>query len=444
MRAKTLVLLLVFLVLGGCAPSLKGKISILPDPDPSARGRLVIKFSYETPQAVKEDFFSALKIKPLRFNVFGFDVGECLLPPEKYPNVKKQYEKYLNSKKLNAKKYRLLHYEWEYPFRKSAPLPRKDFLPADNKLFPRWFDDLIGIGAAHKFLADKKISLKPDGIVIADAIPDFSHPDIEPALQYISRKPVYWMPILKKPLNQSWDSHGTHVACLAAAYHNGRGVEGAAAPSAKILPLVVNFYDSSTGFYSDIAMGLAYFKQLEREKKISFRVVNMSFGFYYSSQIVYSAMQQMDDKLFVVAAGNSGDDNVPHNLDWEKNIFPAAWALSNKLAVAATDIKDELAYFSYFGKNTVDIAAPGKDILSCVNGGGYEKWQGTSMASPLVAGAAALLFSMKPDLTVEQAKALLVLGADALPPLKDKVKGGLRLNIYNSVRQLWALMQMKK
>ncbi|MFH1193533.1 MAG: hypothetical protein V1661_00895 [bacterium] len=224
MRAKTFILLLAFLVLGSCAPSLKGKINILPEPDPFARGRLVIKFSYETPQAVREDFLSALKIKPLRFNVFGFDVGECSLPPEKYPNVKKEYEKYLNSKKLNAKKYILLHYEWEYPKRKSVPPPRKEVSPADGKLFQRWFDEVIGISAAHKFLADNKVPLKPDGIIIADAIPDFSHPEIGPALQYISGKPVYWMPVPEKKLNRDHDSHGTHVACLAAAYHDGRGL----------------------------------------------------------------------------------------------------------------------------------------------------------------------------------------------------------------------------
>ena len=191
-------------------------------------------------------------------------------------------------------------------------------------------------------------------------------------------------------------------------------------------------------------MGLAYFKKLDQERKISFRVVNMSFSIYYSSQILYSAMEQMDDKLFVVAAGNSGDDNVSQNLDRERGRFPAAWTLSNKLAVAATDANDELANFSNYGKNTVDIAAPGKNILSCVKGGGYEEWQGTSMASPIVAGAAALLFAINPDLTVQQAKAFLALGADALPSLKDKVKGGLRLNVYNSVWQLWMLRKMKK
>jgi len=97
---------------------------------------------------------------------------------------------------------------------------------------------------------------------------------------------------------------------------------------------------------------------------------------------------------FVAAAGNSGmDTDIWFN-------YPSCYASSNIISVMATDHSDLMAYFSNYGRTTVDLGAPGVDILSCMRGGGYQLMSGTSMATPHVAGACGLLLS--PELNVER------------------------------------------
>jgi len=97
--------------------------------------------------------------------------------------------------------------------------------------------------------------------------------------------------------------------------------------------------------------------------------------------------------------------------------------------VAATDHNDGLADFSQFGKRTVDLGAPGVDILSTVPGGKYDVYSGTSMATPHVAGAATLVASNFPDITNDQLKERLLGGADKIESLAGKTVTGGRLNV---------------
>ena len=191
--------------------------------------------------------------------------------------------------------------------------------------------------------------------------------------------------------------------------------------------------------------------------------MNASFGGAGFSQAFLDSLNALNNAgiLFVAAAGNTPDDGtrepnndlVPH--------YPSNFNAPNVIAVAATDQADALATtFSHFGATTVDLAAPGDTILSttphcanpgtgpthdCLpsfsdpNGDTYTFFTGTSMSTPHVSGAAALLWAQNPNLTAAQVKNLLLLGGDIRPTLIDKTLTGRRLNIANSF-QSWQRM----
>jgi subtilisin family serine protease len=132
-------------------------------------------------------------------------------------------------------------------------------------------------------------------------------------------------------------------------------------------------------------------------------------------------------QLFIAAAGNSSanTDTSPH--------YPSSYDTPYIIAVAATDHNDGLAGFSNFGATTVDLGAPGDDILSCEPGGGYRLLSGTSMATPHVAGAAALAWGRFPNASNLQIKQLILLKADPIPALAGRCVTGARLNVFLSI-----------
>jgi subtilisin family serine protease len=179
--------------------------------------------------------------------------------------------------------------------------------------------------------------------------------------------------------------HGTHVAGIAvAAASNGVGVTGIA-PGAQVMPIkVLDKYGN--GWYSDIAAGIVY------AVDNGARIINLSLGGEIDSAVLREPIEyaQAHNVLIVAATGNTNSSVL----------YPAAYP--NVLAVAATDQSDQRAAFSNFGPE-VDVAAPGVDIYSTwpwVTG--YFTKSGTSMATPHVSGAAALVWSYWPGLTADQ------------------------------------------
>jgi thermitase len=175
--------------------------------------------------------------------------------------------------------------------------------------------------------------------------------------------------------------HGTHVAGIAgAATNNGTGGAGTC-PECPIWDYKV-LDNSGSGDWFNISAGIT------RAADDGAKVVNMSFGAYALSQTVENAVDYAWGKgvVLVAAAGNDGQN-------W--GFYPAAYA--NVIAVAATTNRDARASFSNWGGNWVDVAAPGAGILSTVKSGSYESWNGTSMASPHVAGVAGIVFSRSAD-----------------------------------------------
>lgn len=182
--------------------------------------------------------------------------------------------------------------------------------------------------------------------------------------------------------------HGTAVAgTAAAATNNGLGVASVAG-AARIMPIRIS---DTTGyaFYSTVAQGITF----AADKQV--RVANVSFVGLAKSASVISAAQYMKSKdgLVVVSAGNNGIDEA---------ITPT----SSMIPVSATDSNDARASWSSYG-NFVAVAAPGTAIWTTNRSGSYSQWQGTSFASPVVAGVVALMMSANPALSSAQIESLL-------------------------------------
>ncbi|MCC6651067.1 MAG: S8 family serine peptidase, partial [Candidatus Eisenbacteria bacterium] len=218
------------------------------------------------------------------------------------------------------------------------------------------------------------------------------------------------------------NGHGSHCAgTIAGVGNNGIGVTGVSwnASIIGIKFLSASGSGSTEGAISGIQYAIT----------VGARLTSNSWGGGGFSQALLDAINAAgaSGQLFIAAAGNSGTDNdvTPH--------YPSTYDSPYIVAVAATDDNDGLASFSCFGLTTVDIGAPGVDILSCEPGGGYQLLSGTSMATPHVSGAAALLWGRFPSATNLQIRQLLLTKADPIPSLAGKCVTGARLNVFLSI-----------
>ena len=202
---------------------------------------------------------------------------------------------------------------------------------------------------------------------------------------------------------RDFNSHGTHVAGIAAAADNGIGIIGAN-PRALIMPVSVMQSDGS-GDIATIIKGINYAVQNGAT------VLNMSFGSYTNSKALRQALEQAyQSAVLVAAAGNDGIGIYPECGKKEyRPMFPAAYSFV--LGVQATKQGGSLASFSNFdcdGPNfsaekdtygdegySYEMSAPGASILSTVPNGNYKQYNGTSMAAPLVAGGISALQMVK-------------------------------------------------
>jgi len=221
------------------------------------------------------------------------------------------------------------------------------------------------------------------------------------------------------------NSHGTHVSgTIAAQANNNIGITGVNW-NAKIMAL--KWLDSNNrGYISNAIRAINYATQM------GVKITNNSWTADHSSQVLYDAINAAGQKgsLFVAAAGNDYGNNNDVNPK-----YPASYNLDNIISVAATDRNDNLATFSNIGAQSVDIGAPGVDILSSVPGGGYDSYQGTSMATPHVAGVVSLLMSKFPSETAAQIKNRLLAGVDPISALSGVTVTGGRLNAFKALNQ---------
>jgi subtilisin family serine protease len=215
------------------------------------------------------------------------------------------------------------------------------------------------------------------------------------------------------------NGHGTHCSgTIGAVSNNGVGITGV---TWHVRIMALKFLDSFGSGSSDGAISA-----IDYAISNGARVLSNSWGGDAFSQGLLDAIERAREAgvVFVAAAGNASS-----NVDLTP-FYPAAYPSTNIVSVAASDAYDQLASFSNYGATTVDLAAPGVDILSTFPFGGYAYLSGTSMACPHVSGALALLLSTAPGLTPEAMRQLLITrGSDPESAFVGKTVSGGRLNL---------------
>jgi subtilisin family serine protease len=217
-------------------------------------------------------------------------------------------------------------------------------------------------------------------------------------------------------------SHGSHCAgTIGGTGNNGLGIAGVVW-NVSLLP--VKFLGADGSGSTAGAIGAVRYATLMGAK-----VLSNSWGGGSYDRALEEAIEASHaaGAVFVAAAGNSSLNND------QSATYPANYPVPNVISVAATDNRDALASFSNFGKRKVHVAAPGVRVWSSVLGSEYKSYSGTSMATPHVAGAAALMLSINSAWSAEEIKDRLIRSSDPVPALARKVLSGGRMNLANAV-----------
>lgn len=259
--------------------------------------------------------------------------------------------------------------------------------PNDPQYSRQWA--LKSINAVPNLGNNKTGSKKPIIIAVLDTGVDVNHPDLKNRIIPGTNA--------TNPLKSTRDSegHGTHVAGIAAATtNNGLGISGVAGiPEVKIMPVKV--FEGDNGSDISISDGIIW------AADHGARVINMSFGSFYKSTVLNDAIEYAYKKgvVLVAAAGNWASEEIS---------YPAA--LSKVIAVSALNKERKLAEFSSYGP-MIDVCAPGDEIYSTYwdqyKGSTYTEMSGTSMASPMVAGLAAMILAKRSQLTNEEVRQII-------------------------------------
>ena len=231
------------------------------------------------------------------------------------------------------------------------------------------------------------------------------------------------------PLDDS--GHGSHVSGILGAVGNNNSAVTGINWQVKILALRIS---SADGFINSarIAKALDYILDM-KSRGINIRITNNSWGGSNPSQILHDVFSQLSNAgvLIVCAAGNSRKNN-----DFSPS-FPANYDVGGIISVAASREEDRIAGFSNYGRQTVDLAAPGTTILSLhKDRESLAYQQGTSMAAPHVTGAAALLSSFDPSLSMATLKSIIMGSVDRIPEMENFVASGGRLSVANAMEFL--------
>lgn len=306
---------------------------------------------------------------------------------------------------------------------------KKAVIPNDTYYTQQWHHEKISSEKAWEI----STGTNPVLVAVVDTGIDYKHHDLTDNI---------WNQIGKNIINNSNDpmdddidgegSHGTHIAGIIGAIgNNNLGVAGI---NWKVQLMAVKVFPSNgDANISHVVSGIEY--AINNNAKI----INLSMEIDETSRFLFDAVEMaQDNKILIVAAAG----NLSKNVDYS-DVYPASINLDNVIAVAATNEKDEIDYYSNYGKNTIHIAAPGTNIYSTRSIQGtrifsnysskaaYFFESGTSMAAPMVTGAAALLWSKYSNYNYRQIRELLLATVDKKNYQNIITKG--RLNVFRAL-----------
>ena len=237
--------------------------------------------------------------------------------------------------------------------------------------------------------------------------------------------------------------HGTHVAgIIGAVGNNGKGIAGVCW-NVKLVSLRVfkRTYDENgnikgTGKMDWVVDAVKYAINHQ------IPIINYSGSGNSQNKTLRDAISNYPG-LLVCSAGNGKDHdnndktpNIPVDMDTDSlKFYPACYPNDNIISVANTTSSDQLASTSNYGATTVDLGAPGSNIYSTIPGGSYDYKSGTSMASPQVAGVAALIQAFNPNMDALQIKQVILNSVDPVSALSGKCVSGGRLNAYKALQK---------
>ena len=219
--------------------------------------------------------------------------------------------------------------------------------------------------------------------------------------------------------------HGTHIAgIIGAEAGNGKGISGI---SPHVSLMVLKYFDPKVPNTDNLKNTIA---AIQYAVKMGAHIINYSGGGTDYSQEEHDAVQLAEKKgiLFVAAAGNERSNSDQHHY------YPADYNLKNIISVTAIDPTTEVLASSNYGTETVDIAAPGQNILSCLPHNSYGLMTGTSQATAFVTGAAALVMSHKNQyFKAEEIKKYILSTGDTATSLIAKTKTSRQLNLFKAL-----------
>lgn len=346
---------------------------------------------------------------------------------------------------------------------------------ADKEIANQYYLDMIRWKEGVALINDAMLtSATPVVVAVLDTGVNAAHPDLTDVMWQNTSAAVGYDAGEKKPVGISGSTdangHGTHVAgIIAGAGSNGKGIHGVAgipraSGATKYLAEIMNIKvlnDNGAGTSEEISNGIKWAVDQHKTQKaaVSARasqklVLNMSLGgpfdasgfsfkqengkFVFEDDMINYAAAN-NDVLVIVAAGNDTCGIGAYCDMYDQSFYQAYYfpcSYKNVLCVAATTHQDEIAGFSN-RRDSVGIAAPGYQILSTSAAGGdnYEYYSGTSQATPVTSGAAAVVWSMYPDFTGTQIKTILRKSAAKISAVTGEIlSGDGRLNLEAAMK----------
>ncbi|AHI05389.1 Serine protease/subtilase [Bdellovibrio bacteriovorus W] len=218
--------------------------------------------------------------------------------------------------------------------------------------------------------------------------------------------------------------HGTHIAgIIGAEAGNGKGITGIA-PEVSLM--ILKYYDPKVAGTDNLKNTIA---SIRYAVKMGAHIINYSGGGTEYSQEEHDVIAEAQRKgiLFVAAAGNERSNSD------QFHYYPADYKLDNIISVTAIDPSTEVLASSNYGVETVHIAAPGQNILSCLPNNSYGYMTGTSQATAFVSGAAALVMAHKQSFKAVDVKKYILSTGDAQTQLASKTRTSRQLNLYKAL-----------